>query len=53
MEGTTHVCRAIGYVDKESCVRIYSDDELLILKSWHIVLVGTYRVIVSRVVFPW
>ena len=30
LEGATHVCRAIGYVDKESCVRIYSDDELLI-----------------------
>ena len=43
LEGATHVFRAIGYVDKESCVRIYSDDELLILKSWHIVLVGTYR----------
>ena len=43
LEGATHVCRAIGYVDKESCVRIYSDDELLILKNWHIVLVGTYR----------
>ena len=43
LEGATHVFRAIGYVDKESCVRIYSDDELLILKNWHIVLVATYR----------
>ena len=43
LEGATHVFRAIGYVDKKSRVHVYSDDELLILKDWHIVLVGTYR----------
>ena len=43
LEGATHVCRAIGWVDKKSGVRMYSDDELQIVKSWHIVLVGTYR----------
>ena len=43
LEGATHVFRAIGYVDKKSRVRVYSDEELLILKDWHIVLVATYK----------
>ena len=43
LEGTTHVFRAIGYVDPESGARVYSDEELVILKGWHIVLVGRYK----------
>ena len=43
LQGATHVFRAIGYVDTESGVRVYDDNELKILKDWHIVLVATYR----------
>ena len=43
LQGAAHVFRAIGYADKEAGVRVYSDNELRILKPWHIVLVATSR----------
>ena len=43
LEGATHVFRAIGYMDKNSGVRVYRDAQLRILKDWHIVLVATYK----------
>ena len=43
LQGAAHVFRAIGYADKEAGVRVYTDNELRILKLWHIVLVATSR----------
>jgi hypothetical protein len=47
VSGTTDVYRAIGYVDPSGASRIYSDNELLLLRKWHIVLVCQRHVSLS------